>query len=176
MALGWEIYERTRDPLALGLIGLARTLPTVALALPAGQLIDMLNRRRVLTLTQMWFTIACVLLAAGSFAWEHGYFGEGTGGLWVMLGLTSLTGCARVFNGPSRSSLLPLIVPGGATGPAFHNAVTWNSGIFQLAATLGPLAAGGMIWLTGGGMARVSRHCCGMLLIRMHLTTHRPPG
>jgi MFS family permease len=65
-----------------------------------------------------------------------------------MYGLIALTGCARVFNGPSRSSLLPQLFRAGAIGPVFHNAITWNSGVFQLAATLGPLAAGGLIaWL-----------------------------
>lgn len=147
-ALAWEIYERTRDPLSLGIIGLARALPTVILALPAGQIVDLVNRQRVLIGTQLGFTAAGITLALGSIAWDRGWLGGGAAGVWVMYLLISLTGCARVFNGPARSSLLPLILPGGASGFQFHNAVTWNSGVFQLAATLGPIAAGAMIaWI-----------------------------
>lgn len=148
-ALAWEVYERTSDPLALGIIGLCRALPTILLALPAGQIVDMLDRRRVLIATQAGFTIASALLALGSIAWWSGALGEGAAGLWLILSLVALTGAARVFNGPSRSSLLPQLIPGGAGGNTFHNAITWNSGAFQLAATLGPLLAGWMIAMTG---------------------------
>lgn len=146
-ALAWEIYERTGDPLSLGLVGVARALPTVLLALPAGRIVDLVNRQRVLVITQVGFTITSLLLALGSIAWQRGDLGDGRAGVWVMYLLIALTGCARVFNGPSRSSLLPQMFREGAVGPVFHNAVTWNSGVFQLAATLGPLAAGAMIAL-----------------------------
>lgn len=148
-ALAWEVYDRTHDPLALGIIGLARALPTVLLALPAGRIVDLVDRRRVLITTQFGFAITGGLLALGSIAWNRGMLGDGRLGLWVMYLLVALTGCARVFNGPSRSSLLPQLFAGGPMGPVFHNAVTWNSGVFQLAATLGPLAAGAIIWWLG---------------------------
>jgi len=144
-ALAWEIYERTGDPLSLGMIGVARALPTVLLALPAGRIVDLVNRQRVLVLTQIGFTIANGLLALGSLAWERGQLGSGPHAVWIMYLLIALTGCARVFNSPSRSSLLPQLFGSGAIGPVFHNAVTWNSGVFQLAATLGPLLAGWLI-------------------------------
>lgn len=144
-ALAWEVYERTHDPLALGIVGLARALPTVALALPAGQIVDLVDRRRILVATQVAFAAAAMLLVCGSMAWGYGMLGSGRAGVWLIYFLVALTGCARVFNGPSRSSLLPLLIRGGADDPAFHNAVTWNSGAFQLAATLGPIAAGGII-------------------------------
>lgn len=149
MALAWEVYERTSDPLSLGIIGLARALPTVLLALPAGQIVDLVDRRRALITTQVGFTITCLLLVFGSIAWETGMLGDGPWGVRTMYLLIALTGFSRVFNGPSRSSLLPLIIPGGVNGPVFHNAITWNSGVFQLAATLGPLVAGYLIAMTG---------------------------
>ena len=82
-ALAWEIYERTHDPMALGIAGLARALPTVALALPAGQIVDLLDRRRVLMTTQLGFAVASALLALGSVAWHRGAFGEGAAGVNV---------------------------------------------------------------------------------------------
>lgn len=148
-ALAWDIYERTNDPLALGIVGLARALPTIALALPAGQIVDRVDRRRVLIATQLAFCVTSLLLCIGSAAWQRGLLGAGGSGVWLMYFLIALTGCARVFNGPSRSSLLPQLLKDGAGGAVFHNAVTWNSGVFQLAATLGPIAAGTMIYLTG---------------------------
>src|SRR5262245_18537316 len=148
-ALGWEIYERTGDPLSLGLIGVARALPNVMLALPAGRIVDLVDRRRVLVLTQIGFAITGVLLAMGSLAWQRGWLGQGSGGLWVMYALIALTGCTRVFNGPSRASLLPLLFRDGPASATFQNAVTWNSGVFQLAATVGPLLAGAIILWTG---------------------------
>ncbi len=147
-ALAWEMYERTGDPLALGILGLARALPTVALALPAGRIVDLVDRRRVLVFTQMGFTIASLLLAVGSWMWANGSFSTMRTGVWMMYFLVALTGCARVFNGPSRSSLLPQIFRSGVSGAAFHNAVTWNSGVFQLAAMIGPVVAGAMIAAT----------------------------
>lgn len=148
-ALAWEVYERTRDPLSLGIMGLARALPTVMLALPAGRIVDLVDRRRVLMTTQFGFAITGILLVFGSIAWGRGWLGAGSSGVWWMYLLVALTGCARVFNGPSRSSLLPTIFRSGAAGATFHNAVTWNSGVFQLAAMVGPIVAGALIAWTG---------------------------
>jgi len=129
MAIGWEIYERTGSVMALGVIGLARALPVLIFALPAGHAVDLYDRKRVLVLTQLAFAVLGAVLAAASYVRAP---------IEVMYGLLVLTGCARVFNGPSRSSLLPLIVP----PETFHNAVTWNSAAFQLSATAGPILAG----------------------------------
>lgn len=136
-ALLWEIYQKTGDALSLGYVSLARALPVILLALPAGQIVDLLDRKRVLIATQIAFAAASILLAVGSF---HDV------SVWWMYVLVSLTGCARVFNGPSRSSLLPQIV----RPENFHNAVTWNSNMFQVSAISGPIVAGGLIALTAG--------------------------
>jgi MFS family permease len=135
-ALAWEVYEKTHDALSLGFVGLARALPVLVLALPAGQIVDLVDRRKVLIGTQIAFALASVLLTLGSYHQVS---------VWWIYVLVALTGCARVFNGPSRSSLLPQIV----RPENFHNAVTWNSSVFQLSAVLGPVAAGGMIWWSG---------------------------
>lgn len=132
MALGWEIYERTHNPLSLGYAGLCRVLPVVLLALPAGQIIDMVSRKRVLVLTQVAFAIVSLGIALA--CWTKAPMGL----LYVLI---VLSGCARVFNGPVRSSLLPLLV----SKDSFHNAVTWNSSVFHLSAMIGPVLAGVMI-------------------------------
>lgn len=150
MALGWEVYERTHSAFQLGLIGLCRALPVIALALPAGHVVDTMNRKAVLIWTQVAFAIVSAGIAAAS------YFQAPL--VW-MYALVVLSGCARVFNGPSRSSLLPQIVPSDEDdGATFHNAVTWNSGVFHVSATVGPLAAGVLIaaLFRGSGHAHAS--------------------
>jgi len=129
-AVGWEIYERTQDPMALGWVGVARALPVILFALPAGQVIDRFDRRWVLVITQIAMGIGAAMLAVASH--------RGDSPLFLMYALLVLMGCARAFNGPSRATLLPLIVAPGA----FPNAVAWNSSVFQLSAVLGPIAAG----------------------------------
>lgn len=137
MALGWELYERTGDEFVLGLVGLCRALPVIVMALPAGHVIDSMDRRRVLVLTQTALGIAAACLCVASAY---------TAPVWFILVIVSLLGFCRSFNGPARSSLLPDIVTPGN----FANAVTWNSGVFQLAATGGPLLAGVIIAACSG--------------------------
>jgi MFS family permease len=133
-AVLWEIYQRAGNDIAkgslyLGYAGLVRALPVILFALPAGHLADIYDRRRILIFTQLAFAVAAAVFAFASHAQVH------LGVFYLLLGLI---GCARVFNGPTRSSLLPLIVP----PESFHNAVTWNSGAFQFSAMVGPIAAG----------------------------------
>jgi MFS family permease len=135
-ALSWELYERTRNPLVLGLVGLARALPVIIMALPAGHIIDHADRKRVLALTQTGFALVALLLAYASFAQAP---------VWGILALVVLAGLVRTFNGPVRSSLLPDLVP----HHVFPNAATWNSGVFQISAAVGPVAAGAIIAWAG---------------------------
>lgn len=135
-AISWEVYLRTRDPFALGLIGFARALPVLFLTLPAGHIADICDRRIILILTQAAFALLAAALAAASYLHAP---------IWVLLAIMMLTGCVRSFNGPARSSLLPAIVP----AHVFENAVAWNSGVFQFAAIAGPFLASGIIAATG---------------------------
>ena len=45
VAVGWELYERTRSPLALGMVGLAQVLPVLVLAIPSGHMADRYSRK-----------------------------------------------------------------------------------------------------------------------------------
>lgn len=131
-AVAYEVYERTDDPLALGFIGLARALPVVLLSLPGGHAADVFNRKWVLALAQGGLGLVAAALALAS--WMRAP-------IEVYYLLLALMGCARAFAGPARSSLLPMIVP----KDVFQNAVTWNSSVFQFAATAGPIIAGTMM-------------------------------
>lgn len=125
VAVGWELYERTGEPLDLGLVGLVQVIPVVALALPAGQIVDRMDRRSVI------LAATCVLLACSLALATVSWTGAGVG--WVYLCLL-VNGVARAFLQPAKSSLVPMIVP----RTRFTNAVTWSTSGFQLATIVGP--------------------------------------
>ncbi len=136
VAIGWELYERTNSPAAIGFVGLAQFLPVILLSLPAGQVADRYSRKWILTLAQILLACSSASLALVSFF--HGpvplvYF------ILVVMGV------GRAFNAPARSSLVPQLVE-----PAIlHNAVTWNTSGWQVASMLGPAIGGAIIWRTG---------------------------
>lgn len=149
-ALGWDIYRQTHDAMYLGLLGLARAIPVFLLALPAGRAIDLYNRKYLLVSTQAAFAVLAALLTLAS--WQHAHFG-------IIFLLVALMGCARTFNGPTRQSILPLIVPSNL----FQNAVTWNSGVFQFSALAGPILAGLVIHWTNAAWPVYLIATCGLL-------------
>ena len=139
-AIGWELYDRTHSAYALGFVGLVALLPMLALALPAGHIIDTQDRRRVLMASLAIFTISSVGLAFVSAA---------RGPLVALYGCVLISGVARAFHTPARNALLPGLVP----ATLLANAVTWNSGGWQLAAVVGPALGGALIAARGGAFA-----------------------
>ena len=111
VALGWLVYDLTRDPLALGLIGLAAFLPAVCLALITGHVADRFDRRAVLLVC---FGV-CTLAAAGLFllAWA------GSDRVWPIYALTLLFGTARAFANPAGQALVPTL-DAAFTGGGVH--------------------------------------------------------
>jgi MFS family permease len=131
-AVGWELYERTHSALALGYIGLATVIPLVALVLPAGHVVDSVNRRLVLIAAQGTMAAASIGLAAVSRFHAP---------VIAIYGCFFIMGAARAFQQPVRNAILPALVP----DDVLANAVTWNSGGWQLAAVIGPALGGLMI-------------------------------
>jgi MFS family permease len=131
-ALMWEVYQVTREPLALGGVGLVQWIPTVLLALPAGHLADRCDRRRVVLACTL--AIACASLA---LAWVSS---RGLG-LWAMYGCILCGSIAKTLAQPAKAALVPRLVP----MERFANAVTWNTSGFQLAAVAGPALQGAAI-------------------------------
>jgi MFS family permease len=136
-AVGWELYERTHSAYALGLLGLVAVVPLVALALPAGHIVDTRDRRHVLMAAQAAYVLSSCGLALVSNAHAPVVF---------LYGCILLNGIARAFQAPARNALLPSLVP----NDVLANAVTWNSGGWQLAAVIGPALGGAMIAALGG--------------------------
>lgn len=136
VAVGWQIYNITHDPLDLGLIGLSQFLPFVLLILPAGTIADRYDRRRIVTLCYVAETICALLLL--------GFTLKGLVITWPVFAAMVLLGCARAFSMPSGQALLPNLVP----AESFTRAVALNSSIFQIATVVGP-AMGGLLYLAG---------------------------
>lgn len=135
-AISWEMWLRTRDAFVLGLVGLVQVIPIILISLPAGHVADQFNRRRIVLLTQLVFTICSLSLAAVStFQWPL---------VWVFV-ILFVFGLARAFNETASSTLLPESVP----PHLFGNAATWSSSAWQTASIVGPALAGGVIAMVG---------------------------
>lgn len=136
VAVGWDIYERTGQTLQLGLVGLVQVIPVILLALPAGQVVDRFDRRKVIATSLCAILVSSLGLAAISW-WRVDY-------RWIYLALF-INGVARAFLLPAKSALVPLLV----SRDRFANAVTWATSGFQLATIIGPALGGYVIALTG---------------------------
>jgi MFS family permease len=131
VALGWEIFDRTKSKLALGWLAGVQVIPLILLALPAGVLADRVDRRRLIQVTALLTACCSVGLAVMSYR---------PNSLPWMFALVTLSATFLTLGRPARSALLPNLVPQAA----FSNAITWNSSAFQVSAMLGP-AIGGLL-------------------------------
>mgnify|MGYP003351782793 CR=1 FL=1 len=86
VAVGWQVYDLTHDPLALGLIGLAEAVPYIATSLYAGHVADRHHRARIFALCMLAQGAVAALLCWGTF---HGEVSRD-----LILGLSVLLGVA----------------------------------------------------------------------------------
>jgi MFS family permease len=147
VAVGWELYERTRSPLALGLVGLAQVLPIILLAIPAGHAADRYSRPAQIILAQLLLIGTSVGLALLSVVRGH------VGLTYLLL---VLTGVGQALNRPARSSMLPQVVP----RDLLMAAITWNTSAWQIAAMSGPALGGLVIAVSGGSTACYLLNAC----------------
>ncbi len=139
VAVGWQVYEFTRDPLALGFIGLAQFLPFLALVLPAGQVADRADRRLILVLAYGVEATCVAALFALAFA--------GVEIVWPIFVAMIFFGAGRAFWMPTGQALTPNLVP----AEDFNAAVALNSMLFEIAVIAGP-ALGGLLYLAGAAV------------------------
>lgn len=137
VAVGWELYERTRSPLALGAVGLVQVVPVFALTLPAGHLADRVDRRRLLMAALALLALASAGLAIASRTRAS------VGWFYAAL---FVAGVARAFQGPAKEALAPQLVP----RELYANSSTWRSSAWQLASVVGP-SLGGVVIATFHG-------------------------
>ena len=123
--------------LALGMTGAVRILPILAFSLVSGMVADHFDRRKVMLVTQSLMALAAAALAALSFA--------GVRALWPLYVLAGLSSAFWAFDGPSRQSLIPNLVP----REHLANAISLNTIMFEVASIAGP-ALGGLVIAWGG--------------------------
>jgi MFS family permease len=140
-ALFWQIRTLTDQPIALGAVGLARILPVIIFSLLGGAVADVLNRRRILFLTQSGMAITAFILGWLTLT--------GNIDLWHIYLLTALQAVAQAFDGPSRQALVPNLVP----SKDLPNAFSMTSLANQIGSILGPALSG--IIIAVGGLAYI---------------------
>jgi MFS family permease len=138
VVVGWQVYEITKDPLSLGLIGLAEALPSIAVSLYAGHLADVIQRKQIIvvTLGTLFFCSVALLfftVDAGSFILANG--------VWPIYAIIFISGIARGFITPAIFSFMPQLVP----REFYQNAISWNSTLWETASIGGP-PIGGLIY------------------------------
>lgn len=136
VAIGWQIYDMARTPLALGLVGLCQFVPMFLLTLPAGELTDRFDQRRIYALAAGLEAFCSALFLVLTLWTPHR-------ALFFYLVLI-LFGAARGFAGPSGQSLLPFLVE----QERLPRAISINSSAFTAAVIAGP-ALGGFLYALG---------------------------
>lgn len=135
--VGWWIYELTNEPFAIGLIGLAEVIPAVSLALYAGHVIDISEKRKLLLKGVALYWICAIALLVLSSKIGTGAFNN----LQIAIGIYFVifcTGIIRSFTGPSFGTLVGEIMP----KDLLQNATTWSQGIWLSASVLGHAMVG----------------------------------
>jgi MFS family permease len=136
VAIGWQMYDITRDAFSLGLVGLAQFLPMVLLTFVVGQVADRFDRRKIVFISQLIEgAIAGLLL-----------YGNMTGGLnrEQILLAAAIIGACRAFEGPTSAALLPQLVQKNILAQAISLSTTAG----QTSQILGP-AIGGLLFSLG---------------------------
>lgn len=138
---GWMMTQLTMSPFMVSLVQAAAMLPVFLVILPAGALADLMDRRRLLLITQGWMVVAAVAL--GVLALTNHV------GPWTLLAFTFVLGLGSVMNDPAWQALTPEIVSAQNHAPA----VALNSVGFNVARAVGPALGGMVVAAAGSGIA-----------------------
>ena len=131
VAVGWQVYDLTRDPLDLGLVGLSQFLPALLLVLVTGAVADRFRRRTIMAVC-IGIEALCAVALLAFTAIEQS---RRPLPIFVVL---AVFGTARAFYGPAQQSLLPNLVP----PHMLSSAIALNSLSWQIATITGPVAGG----------------------------------
>ena len=144
VVVAWQVYALTKDPLSLGLVGLAEALPFIGAALYAGHIADRHDRKMLAMISMAVQTLCAVALLLLTLAPGvlHAHR------IWPIYAVMLVSGLARSFQTPARTALGAEIVP----RETYANAVAWRSSLWQFAAVIGP-ALGGMLYGFSGPVA-----------------------
>ena len=134
VAVGWQVYQLTRDPLKLGLIGLAEVIPYFCAAPFAGYLVDHLPRRRLGMVACGGLAVTALILLAVSLHPTRSP-------LPLMYGAVALTGLVRSFLGPVYNALFGRVL----VREQYTRGASFGSIVFQSGLVVGPAIGGALI-------------------------------
>ena len=140
VVIGWHIYQLTKDPLSLGLIGLAEAIPAISVSLYGGYVADKSDKKKML----VWIIAAMAFCSFILFLVTMQQTLVPVPETWVIpiiYIMILFIGVARGFFSPTAFSMMAQIVP----KEHYPNSSTWNSSSWQIASIVGP-AAGGLLY------------------------------
>src|SRR6266446_8459106 len=140
VAINWLIYLLTHSALALGMVGIFRAGPIILCSLLGGVVADVIDRRRLMMVTQSVMLTCSAILALITFG--------GLRRVWPIFLLTAIASAAWAFDTPARQSLMPALVP----AKDFPNAVSLSMLMFQIGMIVGPTLAGFLLASRGPGL------------------------
>ena len=130
VSVGWQVYDITRDPFDLGMVGLTLFLPAFLLVLVTGSVADRFNRVRIMTGCIAGEGLCALVLLMFTVMGERSVV--------PIFGTLVVLGTLRAFFGPAQQSLLPTLVP----AEDLASAIAWGTSSWQIATVLGPVAGG----------------------------------
>lgn len=140
-AILWHVNGLDPRPIALAGVGAARIVPVLLFSLPAGAVVDVFNRRRLMLVTQSVMALLALALAAVTLAGEDR--------LPPLYALIAASAAAGTFDLPARQSLVPSLVPRDDLPSAF----SLNSIAFHFGSIAGPALGGLVLARWGIGVA-----------------------
>lgn len=140
--VGWQIYDLTKDPLSLGLIGLAEAIPSLSISLYAGHVADRNDRKKIIflaSLVMLFCSISLLFISANVSSFVL------TNKLYLIYGVIFISGIGRGFLSPANFAFLSQLIP----REAYPKAISWNTTSWQFGMVVGP-ALGGLIYAAFG--------------------------
>jgi MFS family permease len=166
VAVGWQVYDLTRNPLDLGFVGLAQFMPALLLVLVTGLIADKFNRRLIIALCLL-VEVAC---AFGLLVFTFSNFKD----VWPVFVILVGFGTARAFMNPAADALAPNLLPKNALA----HGISLNSMTWQITTITGPVAGGLLYGISGEfayGVAvglMIVAICCVVLIGRVPQANH----
>ncbi|CAN7522093.1 MFS transporter [Pararhizobium sp. LjRoot238] len=130
VSVGWQVYDLTRDPFDLGIVGLTLFLPAFLLVLVTGAVADRFNRVLIMTGCIIGEGLCALALLMFTMMGEHG--------VAPIFCTLVVLGTLRAFFGPAQQSLMPNLVP----AEDLASAIAWGTSSWQIATVFGPVAGG----------------------------------
>jgi len=163
LVVAWTVYAITKDPLMLGMVGLAEAIPAIGAALPVGYMVDRMNKKSAVK-------IACSLIFISAIGTGYlvqplaiNHLGQSTT-IFLLLSMVVLNGFARSMYSPAMFAALSIVAP----RQDLAQATAIGSGVWQAAMISGPLLGGiiyGQLGVFWAAVSTLISMCIGIVAV-----------